>query len=119
MAKILGIDLGTTNSAMAVVEIGQPRILESKEGMRTTPSVVAIGKNGQNVRLAAKLTGWKIDIKLDKKSQDVRDKSKKAFYVKPVGIANEAIADKKDVKKPKLKKIASKIFKTKSKNKKD
>jgi len=47
MAKILGIDLGTTNSAMAVVEIGQPRILENKEGMRTTPSIVAIGKNGE------------------------------------------------------------------------
>ncbi|MBX4190280.1 molecular chaperone DnaK [Candidatus Parcubacteria bacterium] len=47
MAKILGIDLGTTNSAMAVVEIGQPRIIENKEGMRTTPSVVAIGKNGE------------------------------------------------------------------------
>ncbi len=47
MAKILGIDLGTTNSAMAVVETGQPRILENKEGMRTTPSVVAVGKNGE------------------------------------------------------------------------
>ena len=47
MSKILGIDLGTTNSAMAVVEIGQPRILENKEGMRTTPSVVAMGKNGE------------------------------------------------------------------------
>ncbi len=47
MAKILGIDLGTTNSAMAVVEIGQPRILENKEGMRTTPSIVAVGKSGE------------------------------------------------------------------------
>ena len=47
MAKILGIDLGTTNSAMAVVEVGQPRILENKEGMRTTPSVVAMGKSGE------------------------------------------------------------------------
>ncbi len=47
MAKILGIDLGTTNSAMAVVEGGQPRVLENKEGMRTTPSMVAIGKNGE------------------------------------------------------------------------
>ncbi len=45
--KILGIDLGTTNSAMAVVESGQPRILENKEGIRTTPSVVAVGKNGE------------------------------------------------------------------------
>ena len=47
MSKILGIDLGTTNSAMAVVEIGQPRILENKEGVRTTPSVVAVGKSGE------------------------------------------------------------------------
>ena len=47
MSKILGIDLGTTNSAMAVVEIGQPRIIENKEGARTTPSVVAVGKNGE------------------------------------------------------------------------
>ncbi len=47
MSKILGIDLGTTNSAMAVVEIGQPRILENKEGMRTTPSITAVGKNGE------------------------------------------------------------------------
>src|SRR3989338_4881510 len=45
--KILGIDLGTTNSAMAVVEAGQPRVLENKEGMRTTPSVVAVGKNNE------------------------------------------------------------------------
>jgi len=47
MGKILGIDLGTTNSAMAIVEVGQPRILENKEGMRTTPSIAAIGKNGE------------------------------------------------------------------------
>src|SRR6202008_2310540 len=47
MTKILGIDLGKTNSAMAVVEGGQPRILENAEGMRTTPSIVAIGKNGE------------------------------------------------------------------------
>lgn len=47
MSKVLGIDLGTTNSAMAVVEIGQPRVLENKEGMRTTPSVVAVAKNGE------------------------------------------------------------------------
>lgn len=47
MSKILGIDLGTTNSAMAVIEAGQPKIIENKEGMRTTPSVVAIAKNGE------------------------------------------------------------------------
>ncbi|MFA5744996.1 MAG: molecular chaperone DnaK [Candidatus Paceibacterota bacterium] len=49
MAKILGIDLGTTYSAMAVVEGGEPRILENAEGSRTTPSVVAIGKNNERI----------------------------------------------------------------------
>ncbi len=47
MAKILGIDLGTTNSAMAFVEGGEPRVLENAEGARTTPSIVAVGKNGE------------------------------------------------------------------------
>ena len=42
MPKILGIDLGTTNSCMAVVEAGEPRVLENAEGGRTTPSVVAV-----------------------------------------------------------------------------
>jgi len=41
MAKILGIDLGTTNSAMAIIEGGEPKILENAEGMRTTPSIIA------------------------------------------------------------------------------
>lgn len=49
MAKILGIDLGTTNSVMAVTEGGQPRILENKEGSRLTPSVVAISKTGERL----------------------------------------------------------------------
>lgn len=49
MAKILGIDLGTTNSAMAVIEGGQPKIIENIEGNRTTPSVVAISKNGERL----------------------------------------------------------------------
>jgi molecular chaperone DnaK len=44
MAKILGIDLGTTNSAMAVIEAGEPTIIENTEGNRTTPSIVAISK---------------------------------------------------------------------------
>lgn len=49
MAKILGIDLGTTNSAMAVVEAGEPRIIENKEGNRTTPSVAALAKSGERI----------------------------------------------------------------------
>jgi len=55
MSKILGIDLGTTNSAMAVVEGGEPRVLENAEGNRTTPSIVAISKaNERLVGLLAK-----------------------------------------------------------------
>lgn len=49
MAKILGIDLGTTNSAMAVIEGGEPKILENAEGVRTTPSIVAISKTGERL----------------------------------------------------------------------
>ncbi len=49
MGKILGIDLGTTNSAMAVVEAGKPKIVENAEGQRTTPSVVAITKSNERV----------------------------------------------------------------------
>ncbi|MFO0703087.1 MAG: Hsp70 family protein, partial [Candidatus Andersenbacteria bacterium] len=49
MSKILGIDLGTTNSAMAIVEGGEPRVIENKEGNRTTPSVVAVKQDGERV----------------------------------------------------------------------
>ena len=49
MAKVIGIDLGTTNSAVAVIEAGEPTILENSEGARLTPSVVAITKNGERL----------------------------------------------------------------------
>lgn len=49
MSKILGIDLGTTNSCMAIIEGGQPKVIENKEGARTTPSVVAISKTGERL----------------------------------------------------------------------
>ena len=49
MAKVLGIDLGTTNSCMAVIEGGQPKVLENKEGARTTPSIVAVSKSGERL----------------------------------------------------------------------
>src|SRR5436190_8507022 len=49
MAKVLGIDLGTTNSCMAVMEGGEPLVLENAEGRRTTPSVVAFAKNGERL----------------------------------------------------------------------
>src|SRR3981081_1562578 len=49
MAKVIGIDLGTTNSCMAVMEGGEPTVLENLEGKRTTPSVVAFTKSGERI----------------------------------------------------------------------
>src|SRR3989339_935792 len=55
MGKILGIDLGTTNSCVAIMEGGQPKVLENKEGARTTPSIIAMSKSDERlVGLSAK-----------------------------------------------------------------
>ena len=54
MSKIIGIDLGTTNSAMAVMESGQSKIITSHEGANTTPSMVSFNANGEAVGVTAK-----------------------------------------------------------------
>jgi molecular chaperone DnaK len=48
-SKAIGIDLGTTNSCVAILEGGQPKVIENSEGMRTTPSVVAFTNDGQRL----------------------------------------------------------------------
>lgn len=58
MEKIIGIDLGTTNSCVAVFEGGEPVVITNPEGARTTPSVVAFSKTGERmVGQVAKLPG--------------------------------------------------------------
>ena len=49
MSKIIGIDLGTTNSVVAVMEGGQPVVIPNQEGARTTPSVVGFAKSGERL----------------------------------------------------------------------
>src|SRR5215831_7900722 len=49
MSKIIGIDLGTTNSVVAVMQGGEPVVIPNQEGARTTPSVVAIAKSGERL----------------------------------------------------------------------
>src|SRR5690606_36160078 len=49
MAKVLGIDLGTTNSCMAIIDAGETKVIANKEGNRTTPSIVAFTKAGERI----------------------------------------------------------------------
>jgi len=89
MAKVLGIDLGTTNSCMSVMEGGEPVVLENAEGERTTPSVVAFTKNGD--RLVGKLaknqaitnprnTVYSIKRFMGRKFEEVTEEAKRVPY---------------------------------------
>ena len=89
MAKILGIDLGTTNSCMAVMENGEPVVLENSEGARTTPSIVAFTKSGERlVGQAAKRqavtnpanTVFSIKRFMGRKFDEVKDEEQRVPY---------------------------------------
>ena len=96
MPKVLGIDLGTTNSCMAVMEAGEPLVLENSEGKRTTPSVVAFSKSGERlVGEAAKRqaitnprnTVYSIKRFMGRKFDEVQEEIKRVPY-KVVRAAN-------------------------------
>src|SRR4051812_21297750 len=96
MAKVLGIDLGTTNSCMAVMEGGDPVVLENSEGARTTPSIVAFTKSGERlVGQAAKRqavtnpqnTVFSIKRFMGRKFDEVQEEIKRVPY-KVVKAAN-------------------------------
>src|SRR5690242_2430238 len=89
MAKVLGIDLGTTNSCMSVMEGGDPVVLENSEGARTTPSIVAFTKSGERlVGQAAKRqavtnpknTVFSIKRFMGRKFSEVQDETKRVPY---------------------------------------
>ena len=100
MAKVLGIDLGTTNSCMAVMEGGEPLVLENSEGRRVTPSVVAFTKTGERlVGDAAKRqavtnsrnTVYSIKRFMGRKFDEVQEELKRVPY-KVVRAANGDVA---------------------------
>ena len=111
MAKVLGIDLGTTNSCMAIMEGGEPLVLENSEGKRTTPSVVAFTKSGERlVGDAAKRqavtnsrnTVYSIKRFMGRKFEEVQEEIKRVPY-KVVRAANGDAAVEVEVDgKPKL-----------------
>ena len=110
MAKVIGIDLGTTNSCMAVMEGGEPLVLENSEGRRVTPSVVAFSKTGERlVGDAAKRqavtnsrnTIYSIKRFMGRKFIEVEEERKRVPY-KVVAAANGDVAVEVEVEgKPK------------------
>jgi molecular chaperone DnaK len=111
MAKVLGIDLGTTNSCMSVMEGGEPLVLENSEGKRTTPSVVAFTKTGERlVGDAAKRqavtnsrnTVYSIKRFMGRKFEEIQEEIKRVPY-KVVKASNGDAAVEVEVEgKPKL-----------------
>jgi molecular chaperone DnaK len=111
MPKILGIDLGTTNSCMAVMEGGEPVVIENSEGARTTPSIVAFAKSGERlVGQAAKRQAFRnaqntvFSIKrfMGRKFEEVQDEAKRVPYKIVKASNGDAHVELQSVVSPKL-----------------
>src|SRR5438445_5065806 len=110
MAKVLGIDLGTTNSCMAVMEGGEPLVLENSEGRRVTPSVVAFTKSGERLvgdaakRQAvtnSKNTIYSIKRFMGRKFGEVEEEKKRVQYKVVKGGNGDAAVEVEVEGKPK------------------
>ncbi len=110
MAKVIGIDLGTTNSCMAVMEGGEPVVLENSEGRRVTPSVVAFTKTGERlVGDAAKRqsitnsrnTIYSIKRFMGRKFSEVEEERKRVPYKVVAGPNGDACVEVEVDGKPK------------------
>src|SRR5882672_11053824 len=100
MGKVIGIDLGTTNSCVAVMEGGEPKVIPNAEGFRTTPSVVAFAKNGERlVGLVAKRqavtnpknTVFSIKRFMGRRLDEVREEIQKVPYEVTAGDNGMAV----------------------------
>jgi molecular chaperone DnaK len=102
MGKVIGIDLGTTNSCVAVMEGGEPKVIPNAEGFRTTPSVVAFAKNGERlVGLVAKRqavtnpknTIYSIKRFMGRRNDEVQSEIKAVPYTVKAGENQLAVVD--------------------------
>ena len=110
MAKVIGIDLGTTNSCMAVMEGGEPSVLENSEGRRVTPSVVAFTKGGERLvgdaakRQAvtnSKNTVYSIKRFMGRKFTEVEEERKRVPYKVVAGANGDVVVEVEVDGKPK------------------
>src|SRR5438034_11186475 len=110
MPKVIGIDLGTTNSCMTVMEGGEPAVLENSEGRRVTPSVVAFTKTGERLvgdaakRQAitnSKNTIYSIKRFMGRKFNEVEEERKRVPYKVVSGPNSDALVEVEVEGKPK------------------
>ena len=83
MGKVIGIDLGTTNSCVAVLENNQPVVITNSEGQRTTPSVVAFTKNGE--RLVGEAAKRQAAVNVDRTFFSIKSQMGCVFRAKVYG----------------------------------
>ena len=94
MSKIIGIDLGTTNSCVAVMEGGEPVVIANAEGARTTPSVVAFTKDGE--RLVGQIAKRQAITNPDRTISSIKRQMGTAYKVDIDGKSYPAIAGEMD-----------------------